>query len=233
MTTKPDISRSLFDHLEELRRRIFVMVGAVIVLFMGSYFFVDQIIELLSNKTGGFVFLHPTEAFFARLKISVVVAVFLAMPVLIYEVWRFVGVALTPKEKKVTLAMLPISYLLFCMGVALAWFVVLPLALKFLLGFATPNLQPLLSIDRFISFAAWFTLGFGLMFQLPIVVFFLVRIGITTPRQLAHYRPHVVVALAITAAFLTPGPDFFSQLALLLPTYLLFEISLLLARGVK
>jgi sec-independent protein translocase protein TatC len=193
-------------------------------------FYVDKIIEIFSQQTGGFVFLHPTEALFARLKIAFVVALFLSIPVIIFEVWRFVGIGLTPGERRKTLVFLPISYLLFCGGVAVAWFGVLPFAIQFLLGFETETLQPFLSIDRYIGFVAWFSMAFGVMFQLPIVIFLLVKIGVVTPKQLARYRPHVILGLAILAALLTPGPDFFSQLALLIPTYLLFEISLLAAR---
>ncbi len=225
-----DEAKPLGEHLEELRVRIGIVVAAIVVLSIFSYFFVDKIVAMMAGPAGGFVFLRPAEAFMARLKIALIGGVLLTIPIMIYEIWRFVGVALTPAESKVTLRVLPISYLLFCLGAACAWFVVLPAAVHFLLGFATESLQAYISIDAYISFAAWLVVAFGLMFQLPIVVFFLVKVGIATPASLSRYRRHVILGLAIMAAFLTPGPDLFSQLALLIPTWLLYEISVLVAR---
>lgn len=227
---RPDVDKPFLDHLEELRIRIGIVVAAVIVMTIFSYFFVDKIIAVMAAPAGTFVFLRPTEAFMARLKISLIGGVLLTLPVIIYQIWRFIGVALTPAEEKVTLRILPVSYLLFILGGALAWFIVLPAAAKFLLGFATETLQPTISIDAYIGFAAYLMVAFGAMFQLPIVVFFLVKTGIATPDTLVQYRRHVIVGLAVIAAFLTPGPDLFSQLALLVPSWLLFEISVFVSR---
>lgn len=225
-----DESRPFLDHLEELRRRLGIVFLAVAVFFFVGYYYVDPIIHYLSRPAGTFIFVKPTEAFLIRLKISLIVGVLLSIPVVIYQIWRFVAVALTPSEKKTVLWMMPFSYILFCAGSAIAWFIVLPTAVRFLLGFSTQDLRPMLSIGAYVEFAAWFTAAFGLAFQLPIVVFFLVKIGVATPKSLCRYRRHVILGLAIIAAVLTPGPDLFSQLALLVPTYLLYEMSILMAR---
>ena len=228
--TMNDEPKPFVEHLEELRGRLAIALLAVALLSSGSYLYVERILELLARPAGGFVFLRPADAFLVRLKISLLSGVLLAIPLLIYEIWRFVGVALTPSERRLTLGVLPFSYALFLAGAATAWFVVLPVAVRFLLGFATQDLRPMLSVDAYVSFAAWFTLAFGLTFQLPIAVFFLVKAGIATPRSLAYHRRHVILGLAILAALLTPGPDLFSQLALLVPTYLLYEVSIGIAR---
>lgn len=225
-----DKRRPLIEHLDELRSRLIAVLAAVTLLACGSYVFVDRIIEWLAKPVGSFVFFSPTGAFMVRLNISLVLGAFLAVPIMIYEVWRFVGVALAPSQRRMIFSLLPASYALFLAGAACAWIVVIPTAVQFLLGFATVSLKPLLSIEAYVSFLAWLTLAFGLMFQLPIIVLFLIRAGIATPQQLGAYRRHVLLGLAIAAALFTPGPDFFSQMALLAPTYLLFEMSLLIAR---
>ncbi|OGR88857.1 MAG: twin arginine-targeting protein translocase TatC [Elusimicrobia bacterium RIFCSPLOWO2_01_FULL_59_12] len=225
-----DTPQPFLEHLDDLRRRIWIVLGFLIAFSAAGYAFVDRIIALLARPTGGFVFTRLTEAFLARLEIALVSGCFLTIPVLLYEVWRFMGVALTPKERRVTLKILPFSYLLFTAGAACAWFVVLPAATRFLLGFATSDLRPLVSIDAYVGFVAWFMAAFGLLFQLPLAVLFLVKTGFTTPRALAACRRHVIVGLAIISAVLTPGPDIFSLLALLIPTYLLYEASIWISR---
>lgn len=225
-----DAPKPILDHLEELRSRLIAVTAAVAALSCLSYAFVDRIIERMAGATGGFVFFSPTEAFLTRLNISLVLGVFFSIPVMIYEIWRFVGVALVPSERRLVLSLLPFSYVLFLAGACCAWFVVIPTAVRFLLGFSTASLRPMISLEAYVSFAAWLTAAFGTMFQLPIVVLFLVKAGLADPRSLAAHRRHVILGLALAAAMFTPGPDLFSQLALLLPTYLLYEISLAAAK---
>ena len=226
-----DTPQSFWDHIEEFRKRFLRVLSVLLVVFAGCAYKVDPVINTLSKITGvPFVYTQPTEAFFIRLKIAFMMALFLCIPLIIFEIWKFVGVALTVRERNWMMGTLPASYFLFCLGAAISWFVVLPSATKFLMSFSTAALQPFLSIDGYISFAMWMTLAFGGLFQLPLVVLFLVRMDIVDPKTLAHYRPHVVAGLALLSAFLTPGGDPFSQLALLIPSYILFEISLLVAR---
>lgn len=223
-----DEPKPLLEHIDELRSRLIAVLCVVGVFSAGSYPFVDRIIAWLAGPAGGFVFFSPTEAFLVRLKISFIVGSFLSVPLVIHEIWRFVGVALTPSEKRLTLSILPASYLLFLGGAATAWFAVIPAATRFLLGFSTPTLRPMLSIDAYVGFAGWLTMAFGAMFQLPLVVLFLVKAGVVAPEALGGYRRHVLLGLAIVAGVLTPGPDVFSQMALLAPTYLLYEVSILI-----
>lgn len=218
------------DHLEELRGRLASTLVALTLLTGVGYFLAERVVELLSAQAGGLVFLRPAEAFLVRLKIALILGTFMCVPVLLYEAWRFVGVALTPSEKRLALGVIPASVTLFLLGACCAWFTALPAASRFLLGFAAPGLSAQISIDAYLSFAAWLTAAFGLVFQLPLIVLFVVKAGLATPRDLADYRRHVILGLAIMAAAMTPGPDLFSQLALLLPAWMLYEISILLAR---
>lgn len=229
--TRSNNLKSFIEHLEELRKRILWIFLAVVVFSIPAYLFVDEVIAFLASQTGGFVFLRPAEAFLARLKISVIIGCFLAVPVAIYEFWRFVEVALKSTEKRILIRVLPASYILFALGTAFAWFVIIPVAIRFLLGFSTENLKPFLSIDIYISFVAWITIGFGLTFQLPVVVVLLVWLGLVEPRTLALYRRHILVGIIIFSALITPGPDIFSQLALCIPTYALFEASIWISRA--
>lgn len=225
-----DKSLALVEHLEELRVRLAVVLAALAVLTMAGYFMAENVVALLSAQAGGLVFLRPAEAFLVRLKISLILGTFFCVPILLYEAWRFVGVALNPSEKRLALGVVPASFLLFLTGAACAWFTALPAASRFLLGFAAPGLRPQISVDAYVSFAAWLIAAFGLVFQLPLVVLFVVKIGLATPRDLADYRRHVILGLAVLSAMMTPGPDLFSQLALLLPAWLLYELSIGLAR---
>ena len=184
----------------------------------------------MSRVTGPLVFLGPTEAFAARLRLSAVTALALGAPIFIYHAWRFIGVALTVSERRIFLGALPFSYLLLALGAAFGWFVIVPTGLRFLMGFASVDLRPTLSVQACVSFALWTSFGLGLLFQLPVAVGALARWGWVRAATLARYRRHAVIAILVAAALLTPGPDVFSQLMLALPTYVLFEVSVALAR---
>jgi sec-independent protein translocase protein TatC len=213
------------DHLDELRRRLVVSVVAFLLCSFASWFFVDRMIHFMAGFTGGFVFTQMTEAIGVRFQLSMLMGLFLTMPVLIFEAWAFIGCALEPSTRKKIGWTMPISYLLFCGGVLAAWKVVIPAASQFLLSCGTPDMRPLMSIGAFVGFAGWLTIAFGVLFQLPLVIFFLVGAGLLSLEVMAHYRRHVIVALAIIAAAVTPGPDVVSQMAVFIPTYVLYEAS--------
>lgn len=228
--TPQDRARPLGDHLLELRRRLWLSIAAFVLLLIPAWTLSERLIHQISRVTGPLVFLGPTEAFAARLKLSAVLALALGAPVFIYHAWRFVGVALTVSERRVLLGALPFSYLLLLLGTAFGWFLIVPTGLRFLLGFASVDLRPTLSVQACVSFALWTSLGLGLLFQLPVVVGALTRWGWVRAAALARYRRHAVLGILVLAAVLTPGPDVFSQLLLALPTYVLFESSVALAR---
>lgn len=228
-----DIPRPLTEHLEELRRRILWCLLAVAVCAAVSYFYVDVFIHRMSRITGPLVFLRPTEAFLVRVKLAALLGLFFAVPVIIYHAWRYVGVALTVDERRVILGALPFSYLLFAAGACLSWFVIVPLGLRFLMTFGSGDLLPFISVEACLGFAAWTTLGLGLLFQLPVAVAALAKWGIVRSATLSLYRRHAAVAILVIAAVVTPGPDVVSQFLLALPTYALFELSVLLARALE
>jgi sec-independent protein translocase protein TatC len=227
-----DPARPVTDHLEELRWRIIfsllVFAGATVV----SWMFVDRALLWLARPVGSFIFTTPAEAFLVRLKLAASIGVIIAFPFLLYQVWSFVEVALEMRERTLIKSVLPASCGLFYLGGAIALFGVVPLAAHFLLAFGGPALRPMITLDAYLSFVTWMIIGFGLFFQLPLAIVALSRAGIVNPWKLTLYRKHAVVFILIAAAVLTPGPDIISQLILATPSYLLFEISLIIAKRV-
>jgi sec-independent protein translocase protein TatC len=143
-----------------------------------------------------------------------------------------VEVALKWKERSLLVTVVPAASLLFILGMALSLFGVSPIAVKFLLNFSSPHLIPMISLDAYISFLMWMMIGFGVFFQLPLIIVVLTKAGVVNPHQLGLYRKHVLVGILVVAAVLTPGPDVFSQLMLSAPSYILFELSLVVARRI-
>lgn len=210
-----------------------IVAAWAVVFSVGGYYFVDPVLEWLAKPVGRFIYTAPTDAFLIRLKLALGMGGVAAFPVFLYQAWRFVESALYAQERRLVFSILPTSTLLFFIGMALALFVVVPTAVRFLLGFGAPALLPMISIQAYLSFLFWMIIGFGVLFQLPLVIVVLCRTGVTTSRTLAAYRRHVFVGLLVLAALVTPGPDIFSQLVLLIPSYLLFEIALVVARRLE
>jgi len=225
-----DRPMTMIEHLEELRTRLLITLAAFAVAMVLSFLFVEPILQVLIRPVGRVVFLAPTEAFFVRLKVAALSGAFLSLPVVLYQVWRFVGVGLTSTERRYTLSLLPFSLALFVGGAAFAFFVILPVGVRFLLGYQTESLVPMISVGAYTSFATAFVLAFGLVFQLPIVILFLARIGVVTPASLAAGRRYAVLGIVVLSAVLTPGGDAFSLALMAVPTYLLYEASIWIAR---
>jgi sec-independent protein translocase protein TatC len=230
LTPPVDQPQPLGEHLEELRRRLLWVLVWLALFSVVAYFFVDPILNWLAKPVGEFVFTAPTEAFFIRLQIAFGVGAVAAFPIAVYNVWKFISLGLAEQERSWITVIVPVSLLLFLLGAVLALFGVAPIASAFLLHFSSPTLKPMISLDAYLSFLFWMILGFGVFFQLPLIIVILSRLGVINPRTLGKYRRHAIVGIFLAAAVLTPGPDVFSQLLLGLPAYLLFEVSLLLAR---
>src|SRR3990170_4883177 len=227
-----DRPMTIIEHLEELRRRLLIAIGAFAIGTVVSFLFVESILRVLIRPGGSVVFLAPTEAFFVRVKVAALAGGLLSLPVVLLQVWRFVSVGLTPKERRSTMSLLPFSLLLFLGGAAFAFFAILPVGVRFLLSYQTEALVPMISIGAYTSFATAFVRAFGLVFQLPVVVLFLARIGVVTPAALAAGRRYALLGIVVLSAVLTPGGDIFSQLLMAVPTYLLYEVSIWIARAV-
>ena len=227
---------SFIEHLEELRVRILWSLGALVV-GAGIGFWVTNRFDVIGFLTrpvrplledGRLTYLHPTEPFMVTIKVGIFVGVVLALPVVFYHFWRFVAPGLMENEKRIFVPALLSSVALFVGGAALAFFLVLPFGLRFFLGFATESLQPMITINDYFSFAMQITLMFGLVFETPLVILVLAWVGILPASTIRKYRRHAIAVMAIVSAVLTPA-DVVSMLLMLVPLYLLFEISVLLA----
>lgn len=229
----PDRARPISDHLVELRRRLLWSLAVAATATVVGSFYTHPFFDALSRYTGPLVFLTPTGAFLARLKMAVFIGLFVSAPVVLYHLWRFVAVALSVRERRTLMGFLPVSYALFVGGVCLGWFFVLPAGLRFLMACANTTVQPMISVESALSFSLWTCLGLGFLFQFPVVLVALARWGIVTPESLARYRRVAFILILVAAAVVTPGPDILTQLMLALPTYILYEISLWVARWVR
>lgn len=225
------------EHLEELRWRILwsllaLAVGVVIGFFLVIKF---DVIGLLARPITPFmegqklVFTHPGEPFGITMKASLIIGMFFALPVIAYQVWGFVSPALYKHEKKVVIPVLAGATFLFGGGVALAYFVVLPLTLGFLMGLQTDSLESMIKASDYFGFAISMSLAFGVTFELPIVIVALSALGIISARTLQRYRRHAIVLCFVGGAVITPGGDIMSMFALAVPLYLLFELGIVLA----
>ena len=227
---------AFLDHLEELRLRILWSLGTVVATSVLGFWITTRfdVIGVLTAPvrplldSGRLAYLSPTEPFMITLKVAVFVGVMLALPVLCYHFWRFVAPGLLEKERKIFIPSVLASILLFVGGAALAFFLVLPVCLRFFLGFSEAALIPVITISDYLTFAIRITLVFGIVFETPLVVLVLTHVGLMSPRTIRRYRRHVVAGMAIAAAILTPA-DVFSMLLMLVPLYLLFEASLAVA----
>jgi len=216
-------------HLEELRGRIIYSVISVLIASCFFYVFIDKALEIVISPVGRLVFISPSEAFWAHMSVTLLGGVFLALPFLFYQIWAFISVGLTEKERRIAFLFAPFSFILFLSGAAFTYFVALPLFLKFLLSFSSDQIIPMITVQRYISFAGSLCFGFGAVFEMPLVIVFLTKIGVATPDFFISKRKHAVVVIFILAAFLTP-PDCASQLLMAVPLLLLFEVSVFLSK---
>lgn len=225
------------DHLEELRWRIIYAVAAVLVgvglgFFLASkfdviHFLAKPVLPLVPEHK--LVFTHPSEGFTIILDCAVTFGLVLASPIIIYQIWAFLAPALQPHEKRIGLAVLFSGVLLFVAGAALAYLVVVPLAIPWLFDFAGPSLVPLITAEDYFNFLMAMVLTFGVSFELPIVICALAALNIVTPQILNRYRRHALVLIIIVGAFLTPGDMVWTTVALAVPLYALYELSVLAA----
>ena len=225
---------SLVGHLEALRSTLWRMLAGTAVLFPVGYALAPALIRLLVRRclppeVGPLYFFTPMEAFWTRLRLGLVVALAIGFPWNLRQAWRFLAPGLYAGERTAVRRWVSFASLLFAAGAAFCLFVILPLVVRFGMGFATADLRPMLGLSGFVGLAGWMALAFGAMFQAPLVTFAAVRLGLVTRAALARARPYVVVGILVVAALLTP-PDVVSQVLLALPTWLLFELGLFLSR---
>lgn len=224
----------IMQHMEELRRVLIVSAVATLILAVAAYFFSDWILaalmEPLTNIGQKVFFTGVTEAIFVKLKISFFAGFLAALPIILWQIWSFVIPALKKNERVAFTLFVMISFLCFIGGVAFGFFGVYRYGVTFLLQFAGPTLFPMLTIDKYISFTISFLLPFGIVFELPLVSYFLARLGLVSYAFLAKNRRYAVLAAVVTAAVITPTPDIITCLIVSGPMYLLFEFSVLVVR---
>ena len=231
---RDDATMSLLEHLEELRRRLIVVVVAVAIAAVLGFVLSQPVLEALRAPLPApyrtlFV-TTVTGAFGVRVKIAVFLGIALAMPVILYEIWRFVTPGLTRRERRLVWPLLVAALLLFAIGMAVGYLII-PFALQFLLSFVIPGeIQPLLTIDEYIGFVTFVMLAFGLVMEFPIVLIALSRVGILSYERLAKQRRFIILGIVIFAVVVTPGGDPFSPTILGSVMYALFELSLVIIR---
>ncbi len=230
-TEKPG-AMPFLEHLEELRRRLLKSLAAVIVMTFVALYFSDHLMRWFLAPIGN-IKLHVMEvtgSIMAYLKVGLIAGFTGALPIVFYQLWMFVSPGLYRKEKKVVLVLVIISTVLFLIGGAFCYYVVLPWSLQFMIGFSGDLLTPLITISSYLSYAGFLMLAFGLTFEMPVLAYFLGRLGIVSSSFLAKGRRYAVVAILIAAAILTPTPDIFNQCLLAVPMYILYEVSIIVVR---
>lgn len=235
-----DVKMPLTEHLQELRWRLIKSLLAIAVGFIACYNFADSLFDLLSrpllalNAANGAqadaVHLIGTglvEAFFTKLKVSFIAAIFVASPVILYQIWQFVAPGLYDNEKRYALPFVIFGTLFFIVGAWFCYWAVLPVGYQFFIQqYATIQVDPQIRISEYLSFTARMLLAFGVTFELPVVVFFLARFGFVTHRMMLSYARYAILVIFIVAAMLTPGPDVASQLLMATPLLILYAISI-------
>jgi sec-independent protein translocase protein TatC len=227
----------LNEHLEELRIRLIRCCIAIAVGTCVSYAFKEKIFDILSqplinamHKGDKLIFTGITEAFFTYIKISLFSGILISIPIILYEFWMFTAPGLYQNEKKVILPVVIISTFFFVGGALFAYFIVFPYGFKFLLEFASENIQAMPSMREYLSFSAKFLLAFGLIFEMPIVITLLAWMGLVTKDFLTKNRKYAVILIWVVAAILTPTPDIVTQAMMAVPLMFLYEISIFGAR---
>jgi sec-independent protein translocase protein TatC len=229
------------DHLEELRWRILwslisIVVGSVIGFLLIRYF---DVLELLIQPIRAaipddpdfkLIYLSPADPFFITLKLSVVVGVILAFPILVYQLWSFLSPALEKHEKRTIIPALYMGFVLFSAGVALAYYVALPVSIVFFQTFEGGLMEAQYEIGKTLNLITKILIGFGIIFELPVVVMILSALGLVTPEFLRSKRRHAIVGITVAASFLTPGDVITLTVMLMVPLFFLYEFSIYLSR---
>jgi len=245
---------SFMEHLGDLRKKITVSLIAVCVTFVIAFNYSENILRFLmfplrytldfsvrqrymyyvyhdKLESTKLVFLSPTEGFWMNMKIAMVAALILALPVIFQQLWSFISPGLHVKEKKYVVPFVVTATGLFLIGGAFCFFIVLPFAMGFLLSYKLGDfMMPMLSVGQYVDFCLKFVLAFGAVFELPIIIIFFTKMGFVTPQTLAKQRKYAVLIAFVVAAILTPTPDVFNQTLMAVPMIILYEVGILMSR---
>lgn len=220
---------SIIKHLEELRKRIIYCLIFFSAAAIFCMLFIDKITALLILTDAQIVFIRPQEAFVVSIRLALLSGLALSLPFLLYQLWAFIRTALTEHERKKLRLFVPLSFLLFAAGIAMAYLVIAPLGLNFLINYGRRSFEPMISLQEYMSFITMLIFVFGLIFQLPLYILFFNSIGVLSRKQLKEKRIYFYVLAFIIGAVLTP-PDIITQISLALPIIFLYEVSYLISR---
>ncbi|MFQ5880887.1 MAG: twin-arginine translocase subunit TatC [Candidatus Methylomirabilales bacterium] len=248
-----DDKMPFLSHLEELRRRLIVSLVTIGVGFAVSFYFSEQIMALLkriltttfavqksypflvilTKQPPALIFVAPAEAFWAHIKIGFLTGLLLAIPLILFELWRFVSPGLIERERRFAIPFVILGTLCFFFGLLFCYILVLPFAMNFLLTYKTEHLTPMLSIGLFVDFTVKFLIAFGLIFQLPLLISLAARLGLVTSKFLTRNRKYAILLSFVIAAILTPTPDIFNQSLMAGPLCLLYEVGIWAAKIIE
>ena len=229
------IEMSFLGHLEELRwRLIYAAIGLVIATAI-CWFFIDPLVDSILLKPARdsgaeLQNLKPFGQLFLYMEVALIAGVILSLPNIFYQFWKFLAPALRPKERKYITSIVIFSTICFLCGVFFAYYIMLPFTLKFAVQFGSEAIKNQFAVDEYLSIIISIMLGAGLVFELPMISFFLTKVGILTPKFMKKYRKHAIVVIFILSAFLTPGTDPVSQIILAIPLFCLYEISIIISK---
>lgn len=230
-----DVEMSFLDHIEELRWRIIYSLIGILLFTIVAWIFIDPLIEIVLLKpardaNASLQNLRPFGQLFLYVQVAIIVGIVASLPNIFYQLWKFIAPALRKRERKYIIWIVFFSTFCFLAGIAFAYFVMLPLAMKFAAQFGSEAIKNEFSIEEYMSIIISVMLAAGVVFELPMVSFFLSKLGILTPKFMRKYRRHAIVIILILAAILTPGADPVSQVILAVPLVLLYEISIFISK---
>ena len=230
-----DVEMSFLDHIEELRWRIIYSLIGIVIFTIIAWVFINPLVEIVLLKPArdahaSLQNLRPFGQLFLYFQVAIIVGVVASTPNIFYQLWKFIAPALKKNERKYILRIVIFSTFCFLAGIAFAYFVMLPMAMKFAAQFGTEEIKNEFAIDEYMSIIISVMLAAGVVFELPMVSFFLSKLGILTPKFMQKYRKHAIVIIMVLAAILTPGTDPVSQVILAVPLVLLYEISIFISR---
>ncbi|HVO23437.1 MAG TPA: twin-arginine translocase subunit TatC [Candidatus Margulisiibacteriota bacterium] len=235
-----DLKMPLTAHLEELRWRLIKALSAIGVAFFGCYAFAERLFDILTRPLLALNVAHGTdsdvvhligtgvvEAFFTKLKVSFIAAIFLASPMILYQIWQFVAPGLYDTEKRYARPFVFFGTFFFVCGAWFCYALVLPVGYQFFIEqYGSIRVSPEIRISEYLSFTARMLLAFGATFEMPVITFFLARLGVVTHTAMLHYTRYAILVIVIVAAMLTPGPDVASQLLMAGPLLVLYGLSI-------
>jgi len=228
----------ILEHLEEFRRRLIYSLASILSFACIAFFFADEIfgflaqplLDVLPETNNKMVFTSLPEVFFVHIKVALFASVFASLPIIFFQIWRFVVYALHREEKRLLIPFIVLSTVFFLLGVTFCYYLVFPMGFSFFIGFSNDSIVPMITLKDYLKLAIRLILVFGFIFEMPIASAFFAKLGILTPAWLKKNRKYAVLVIFTIAAFLTP-PDVVTQVMLALPMLLLYEISIWAAKA--